>query len=137
MITQELIEEIRALPLEIIARSGDIVLTEDQKKSISSAYYEVTGKRVKKCSCKHRYADALIELSIMLNLKKTIIMKNYELISGRLIEVDGNPYSNANLTDEVAKKWCDLHPELVDVYFQRLPSEKDEKEIVVKPTKKK
>lgn len=139
MIDQQLISQIEALPVEAASRVGDSAFTAQDKAVITAAYLGIYDKPVKECSCKHRYFDALMEIRMYLKIKKRSNMK-YELKAGRLIWHEGDPYSNANLTDEVAEKWCAQHADLVDVYFQRYETgtatEPKETETKLKPKKK-
>lgn len=137
MIDHQLISQIEALPVEAASRVGDSAFTAQDKAVITAAYLGIYDRPVKECSCKHRYFDALMEIRMYLKIKKRSNMK-YELKAGRLIWVNGDPYSNANLTDEIAEKWCAQHADLVDVYFQRTPAEPAEpaEETKLKPKKK-
>lgn len=128
MIDNALKLRLKSLPLAAAVRAGDSVFTSEHRDAIDKAYFALFGNVVKKCRCKHRYADAAIEIINALKLKTDTTMK-YELKAGRLIWVNNNPYSNANLTDKIAKKWCEQHPEEVDKFFQR----HDEKKIVDNP----
>ena len=134
---EALIRQIEALPIERALSVGDSALTTEDKAVIDTAYLAIRGKAVKRCSCKNRYTDALMELRLELGIKKRTPMKNYELKAGRLIWIDGNPYSNANLTDEVAERWRRSHSEHVETYFQRYPEEIPAEEEKPLKTKKK
>jgi hypothetical protein len=129
-----LIATLEALPIDKALRMGDAAFTTEDKAVINTALISIRGKGVKDCACRNRYTDALVELYAELGLKKRKTMKNYELKAGRLIWVDNTPYSNANLTDEIAEKWRKTHENEMDVYFLRYPTEVAEKPL--KPAKK-
>jgi hypothetical protein len=129
-----LIATLEALPIDKALRMGDAAFTSEDKAVINTALISIRGKGVKDCACRNRYTDALVELYAELGLKKRKTMKNYELKAGRLIWVDNTPYSNANLTDEMAEKWRKMHENEMDVYFHRYPTEVAEKPL--KPAKK-
>lgn len=129
-----LIATLEALPIDKALRVGDAAFTTEDKAAISAALISIRGKGVKDCACRNRYTDALVELYAELNIKRKKTMKNYELKAGRLIWVDNTPYSNANLTDEIAEKWRKMHENEMDVYFHRYPTEVAEKPL--KPAKK-
>jgi hypothetical protein len=129
-----LIATLEALPIDKALRMGDAAFTTEDKAVINTALISIRGKGVKDCACRNRYTDALVELYAELGIKRKKTMKNYELKAGRLIWVDNTPYSNANLTDEIADKWRKTHENEMDVYFHRYPTEVAEKPL--KPAKK-
>lgn len=129
-----LIATLEALPIDKALRMGDAAFTTEDKAAINAALISIRGKGVKDCACRNRYTDALVELYAELGIKRRKTMKNYELKAGRLIWVDNTPYSNANLTDEIAEKWRKMHENEMDVYFHRYPTEVAEKPL--KPAKK-
>lgn len=129
-----LIATLEALPIDKALRMGDAAFTTEDKAVINTALISIRGKGVKDCACRNRYTDALVELYAELGIKRKKTMKNYELKAGRLIWVDNTPYSNANLTDEIAEKWRKMHENEMDVYFHRYPTEVAEKQL--KPAKK-
>lgn len=129
-----LIATLEALPIDKALRMGDAAFTTEDKAVINTALISIRGKGVKECACRNRYTDALVELYAELNIKRKKTMKNYELKAGRLIWVENSPYSNANLTDEIAEKWRKMHENEMDVYFHRYPTEVAEKPL--KPAKK-
>lgn len=129
-----LIATLEALPIDKALHMGDAAFSSEDKAVINTALISIRGKGVKDCACRNRYTDALVELYAELNIKRKKTMKNYELKAGRLIWVDNTPYSNANLTDEIAEKWRKMHENEMDVYFHRYPTEVAEKPL--KPAKK-
>lgn len=95
------------------------------KAEIESLYKAVLGRTMIPTSCQTCYHDALIE--IYLHLKRNGIMaedKKYLLKAGAIIISpifdNGTVYSNANLTDDVAKRYLEQFPEQV-VLFAKVP----------------
>lgn len=132
MIDKTLIDKIKAMPTDRAVTMGDGVLTKEDKAAIDAAYFSIKGKAIRKCSCRHRYADALMEIITELNIKPKKNMTKYEMKAGRLIWLDDEPLTPANITDKKAAKWCKLHPERVAEVFSRYPEPKakdDESEI--------
>lgn len=132
---QSLIEQIKALPAGDIIRQGDKALSAQNKALIASAYLSLLGKTVRECSCKSRYTDALTEILLHINYLR-IMANNYELKAGKLIWLNNDPYSNSNLTDDIAREWCTQHPELVEIYFQRWENEESKETTANKPKAK-
>lgn len=134
---ESLISKMESLPLEAAVRAGDSVFSQADKAAINAAYSDLFSKNVKDCSCGHRYIDAAMEIIAALKIKSRSMNRKYELKAGRLIWVDNNPYSNANLTDEVSAKWCAEHPDLIAINFQRWEDPTTEKpQTALKPKKK-
>ncbi len=104
-----------------LAESGnDLALV---KERIDRLYFAVCGKHLRKCKCKNVYKDALLEIYAKLssNTKKTNTMAKSRLVAGVVLQVDGNHYTNKNLTDEVARKFLAKFPMRKD-WFEVLPS---------------
>lgn len=132
---EEMIQRIALLPMGLAASAGDSVFSSDQLTLIGEAYMAVFGKEIRKCSCGHRYADALIELCSTLKIKSKMEYK-YRLFAGVLIWIGNDCYSNSNLTDEIAEKYLAMHPEAREKEFQLWPEEpqsKEQDENVVEP----
>lgn len=133
MIDDSLIERLRAMPIDKAVTTGDGVFTKEDKAAIDAAYFSIMGKAVKKCSCRHRYADALMEIFTELNIKPKKNMAKYTMRAGFLIWLDDEPLTPANIIDKKAAKWCKLHPERVAEIFSRYPetakTTKDESEV--------
>lgn len=133
MIDDSLIERLRAMPIDTAVTTGDGVFSKEDKAAIEVAYFSIMGKGVKKCSCRHRYADALMEIFTELNIKPRKTMTKYEMKAGRLIWLDDEPLTPANINDKKAAKWCKLHPERVEEVFSRYPetakTKNDESEV--------
>lgn len=133
MLEESLIERLRAMPIDTAVTTGDGVFSKEDKAAIEVAYFSIMGKAVKKCSCRHRYADALMEIFTELNIKPRKTMTKYEMKAGRLIWLDDEPLTPANINDKKAAKWCKLHPERVAEIFSRYPetakTKNDESEV--------
>lgn len=133
MLEDTLIERLRAMPIDKAVTTGDGVFSKEDKAAIDAAYFSIMGKAVKKCSCRHRYADALMEIFTELKIKPTKKMTKYEMKAGRLIWLDDEPLTPANINDKKAAKWCKLHPERVAEVFSRYPetakTKNDESEV--------
>lgn len=102
---------------------------------ISNLYTEVTGKKVRDCNCRDKWADAVIEA--LLYLKKHNAMRekcNYQLRAGVILHISGSSevYTNDNLTNEVAEKFLKDNPNAVG-RFAVIPQPKAES----KPKRKK
>ena len=84
-----------------------------EESIISNLYTEVTGKEVRDCNCKDKWADAVIEA--LLYLKKNNAMRekcDYKLRAGVILHISGSSevYTNDNLTNEVAEKFLKEYP---------------------------
>lgn len=133
MLEESLIERLRAMPIDTAVTTGDGVFSKEDKAAIEVAYFSMMGKAIKKCSCRHRYADALMVIFTELKIKPKKIMTKYEMKAGRLIWLDDEPLTPANINDKKAAKWCKLHPERVEEVFSRYPetakTKNDESEV--------
>ena len=100
----------------------------DYKDEINALSVAVLGKAVRKCNCKDRYADALIEVITYLN-KHDKIMSEYKakLKRGILIHYDGEMYTCLNITDDVAVAYLTDFPQNAH-YFEVLPDMTEKKE---------
>ena len=128
MTDSELTERLRLLPA-CYARQGDSVFTHEQKRLIATAYSQLLGKTVRRCTCNNRYCDALTEILTHTKIKLTKMEKRkYMLFSGELIWIGNECYSNANITDEIAERYLELHPDAKERKFQRYPEEVKEEQ---------
>ena len=97
------------------------------KKRVNDLYMAVCRKRLRECNCKDVVDDALIEIYAKLQqLKNNDTMENIEskarLVNGVVLKVDNNHYTNANITDDVARKFLAAFPQRKD-WFAVLPAE--------------
>lgn len=105
-------------------------------EEVDALFWAVCRKRVKKCNCKDRYNDALIEIYRKLNYELSIKSKEMavndtkaRLVKGVVLQFNGNHYTNANLTDDVARAFLVKFPMRKD-WFEALPSPTTAKEVV-------
>lgn len=100
----------------------------DYKDEINALSVAVLGKAVRKCNCKDRYADALIEVITYLN-KHDKIMSEYKakLKRGILIHYGGEMYTCLNITDDVAVAYLTDFPQNAH-FFEVLPDMDEKKE---------
>ena len=113
---------------ELKGHLGNADALSNYKDEINALSVAVLGKAVRKCNCKDRYADALIEIITYLN-KHDKLMSNYKsrLKRGILIHHKGEMYTCLNMTDEVAVAYLSEYPNNAH-YFEVLPdmTEKEE-----------
>lgn len=119
MVTEALIQQIKALPIGKALSLGDDVFSKEEKAVIEAAFFSIKGKRVKKCSCRNRYTDAAMEVVTALKIKPKKYNPKYILKAGHIISIGTTYYNNYNLTDEVARQWCKAHPDEVKTKFQK------------------
>lgn len=99
-------------------------LSLSDQANISDLYLYVFGRELRKCNCKDKYKDALIEILNYLTTHKN--MSTARLKKGILLNVFGEGvYSNANLTDEVAREYLATYPDNEDM-FDVLPEPEQE-----------
>lgn len=129
---KKLVEELRS-------RYNDFSASDE--KVIETLYYEVLRKEFKRTTCRDCYRDAYIEITTYLNREKKMKEKcNYKLRAGFIIQdfATGKVYTNANLTDKVAKAYLKEFPKQVKM-FEVIPEEEEEEKEVTfekKATKK-
>lgn len=120
---QEAMQQLTRLRSQLVAGGDDSVFSPDDREIIEAIHKEETGKPVRDCGCRDRYADAVIVL--YQKLKRTQIMakdQQYILRPGVLIWVGNDAYSRHNLTDKVAKAYLKAHPEARNK-FEKTPKE--------------
>lgn len=120
-------DEALARANELKGRQNSSPFNSQEKRSIEELHREVIGYDMKPTTCQNCYHDALI--LIILRLKKTTAMakdKQYTLRNGFIIHSpifhQGTIYTNANLTDEVAKEYLERFPANVTM-FSKMPRE--------------
>ena len=97
------------------------------KHNVESLYKEVLNKKIRTCNCKDKYADAVIEIySYLKNNKKMKDKCTAQLLNGVVFPHNGEYYSNANLTDDIARIYLKKFPSRSNL-FAVLPPEKEEK----------
>lgn len=111
-----------------LASSGnDLALV---KERIDRLYWEVCRKHLRTCRCKDKYKDALFEIYAKLrtNCKNNTTMAKARLVNGVVLRHKGNHYTNANLTDKVAREFLAEFPQRSD-WFAELPEEEQKAEV--------
>lgn len=111
-----------------LADSGnDLALVRER---IDRLYWEVCRKHLRHCRCKNVERDALIEIyaKLRFNTKTNTKMAKARLVNGVVIRVGGTHYTNANLTDEIARQFLEVFPMRKD-WFAVLPSATTAKEV--------
>jgi hypothetical protein len=104
-----------------LASSGnDLALV---KERIDHLYWAVCRKHLRKCNCKDKYKDALLEIYAKLTYhqKTNTSMAQAKLVRGVVLQWQGSHYTNSNLTDEVARDFLASFPQRKD-WFAQLPS---------------
>lgn len=111
-----------------LASSGnDLALVRER---IDRLYWAVCRKHLRKCRCKNVEKDALLEIYAKLMYHKTNkTMAQAKLVNGVVLKWQGNHYTNANLTDDVAREFLSAFPIRKD-WFAVLPSASTEKQVV-------
>ena len=106
---------------ELRGMAQDSANLADFKQRVRALYLLVIGKSLRDCNCKDVYKDALIEIYVKLQ-KSTDMELNTKarLVNGVVLQHKGNHYTNANLTDEVAREFLELFPQRED-WFAVLP----------------
>ena len=105
------------------------------KEEIEELYKRVTNKTLRFCNCPDKYKDALIEIEIYYKRMERNVTAT--LRGGIVLQYKGETYTNANITDEVAREFLSDFPGRTD-WFIKLPAEPkaEEPETVEKPKTK-
>ena len=94
----------------------------------------VLGHGVRRCNCRDRFADALIEIYNYLKTHEEMRSEiKCRLRRGLLLRHDGEFYTSMTITDEVARAYLAEHPENAS-WFEVLPSPAEADEPVEEPT---
>lgn len=93
------------------------------KERVAALYWQVCRKKLRDCNCKDIIPDALAEIYYQLNRQDNMahFNSNARLVNGVVLQHKGNHYTNANLTDEVAREFLEAFPQRAD-WFAVLPS---------------
>lgn len=104
----------------LIAGGGDDSnYTSQQKQWIAKLYKTETGEALKECNCKNRYTDAVLLLYARLKHRGALAEElQYKLRPGIVIWLDNDCYTSVNITDEIAKRWLEQHPDGIK-YFNK------------------
>lgn len=103
-------------------------LSSSEQQEVRELSMRFLGCNVPNCNCRNVYSDYLFLILNKLNNMKEIIKCNYKLKPGVLIHVGGEVYSNANLTDEIAKAYIEKYPNTT--FFDVIPEETAEEDPV-------
>jgi hypothetical protein len=125
------LQRINLLPRAQALSAGDSVFSDEERQFIAEIYKSLLGKDIPNCSCRNRYADALIEICSTFKIKTNMSKCKYQLLAGVIIWLGTECYSNHNLTDEVAEEYLRRFPEAREKEFQVWPEEEpqDKKEV--------
>ena len=120
---EQTLKRINLLPKAQAVTAGDSVFSDEQRQFIAEIYKSLLGKEIPNCSCRNRYADALIEICTTFKIKTNMSKCRYQLFAGVIIWLGTECYSNHNLTDEVAEEYLRRFPEAREKEFQAWPQE--------------
>ena len=113
---------------------GDLALVRER---VDRLYWAVCRKHLRKCRCKNVEKDALLEIyaKLMYHHKTNTAMTQAKLVNGVVLQVGGKHYTNANLTDEVARQFLDVFPMRKDWFSVLPPAEvkEDAENVAEKP----
>ena len=91
---------------------------------VARLYRAVCRKALRECNCRDVLPDALIEIYVKLKNTDTTmneLKSSARLVNGVVLQVGGTHYTNANLTDDVARKFLAEFPQRAD-WFAVLPN---------------
>lgn len=109
------------------------------KQLIEQLYMDVLDKKFKRTSCKDCYRDAYIEITNYLKREKKMKEKcKYKLRAGFVIHdfKTGRIFTNANLTDKIAKDYLKAFPKQRKM-FETVPEEEEEEVVFFNDVKQK
>ena len=129
---------------------GNAPFSVEQKRLIAQMYPEILGKPFRRTACQRCYHDAVIEMAVKLRKEQKMREKcDYHMRAGFIIRCgdfdNGEIYTNANLTNDVARRYLERFP-AKRVMFDRIPEEpaetpaqatKEPTKQVVQPSKEK
>lgn len=121
MTFNEAFQELKRLRLLMTAGGDDSVFNTEDRRIIEELYKSEMGKEIRRCNCKDKYADAVLE--IYSTLKKRTTMKaeqKYQLKAGVLAWIGNDVYNHLTLTDELAEEYLKVHPDAVKDFI-RIP----------------
>lgn len=106
------------------------VLSPDDKVTIATMYPIVLGKPFHRTKCNDCYRDAVIEMYLQLTKHGTMIGElQYRLRAGIIIHsplfYGGKVFSNANLTDDIAREYLAMFPNKRSI-FDSIPTQNEE-----------
>lgn len=98
--------------------SANPILDYTTKQRINLIYNILFGRDVKQCNCKDVYTDSFFQIKSY--IKNNKVMKTALLKNGVLVHFGGKIYTNANLTDEIARAYLQDFPQN-EIDFAKLP----------------
>jgi hypothetical protein len=113
--------------VEELRGHGNAPFSIEQKRLIAQMYPEILGKPFRRTACQRCYHDAVIEMALKLRKEQKMREKcDYHMRAGFIIrcgDFDGGEiYTNANLTNDVAKRYLERFPQK-RAMFDRIPEE--------------
>jgi hypothetical protein len=113
--------------VEELRGHGNAPFSIEQKRLIAQMYPEILGKPFRRTACQRCYHDAVIEMAVKLRKEQKMREKcDYHMRAGFIIrcgDFDGGEiYTNANLTNDVAKRYLERFPQK-RAMFDRIPEE--------------
>ena len=116
--------------VEELRGHGNAPFSVEQKRLISQIYPEIMGKPFRRTACQRCYHDAVIEMAVKLRKEQKMREKcDYHMRAGFIIRCgdfdNGEIYTNANLTNDVARRYLERFPQK-RAMFDRIPEERAE-----------
>ena len=116
--------------VEELRGHGNAPFSVEQKRLIANLYPEIMGKPFRRTACQRCYHDAVIEMAVKLRKEQKMREKcDYHMRNGFIIRCgdfdNGQIYTNANLTNDVARRYLERFPNK-RVMFDRMPEEQAE-----------
>ena len=120
---QEAMQQLKRLRSLMVAGGDDSVFSADDRQIIEALHLSELGCKIRDCSCRDRYTDAVLVLFSTLKTRKIMAKdQKYQLRPGVLIWVGTQVYTNHNLNDEVAAAYLEMNPEALNK-FERVPED--------------
>ena len=120
---QEAMQQLKRLRSLMVAGGDDSVFSADDRQIIETLHLSELGCKIRDCSCRDRYTDAVLVLFSTLKTRKIMAKdQKYQLRPGVLIWVGTTVYTNHNLNDEVAEAYLEMYPEALGK-FERVPED--------------
>lgn len=120
-------EEAQAELTSLRGLAGNTQALATFRERTAALYWAVCRKTLPSCNCRDKWTDALVEIYRKLQqLKTTDTMEQLntkaQLVRGVVLFWKGNHYTNANLTDEVAREFLAAFPQRA-IWFAVKPEE--------------
>lgn len=112
--------------LRVLADGGET--PSNFRARLEALYWAVCRKTLRKCNCKDVIPDALAEIYFKLKtINDNDMATKARLVNGVVLQLKGNHYTNANITDKVAREFLAEFPQRKD-WFATLPAEEKDSE---------